>query len=389
MQVNVNISPDVLDWVMTHTRLDRLPVQIAEYLRLWSNGEKSPTFNQIEKTSRATGIPLGYFFLKTPPKEDLPLVEYRTVDSAALDNPSRDLIDTMHDMEMIQDWMHNHLINAGVEPLFFVGAKKQEMNIQAFAAYVRDILNLPKEWYIASKSSEDSFRIIRNAVSDSGTIVMMSGIVGNNTHRILDINEFRAFAVIDDYAPLIFINSNDSDNAKLFSLLHEFTHICVGENSLFNERYHSNERVSKTESICNAVAAEVLVPRERFIQEWNSITAEMDTEKAIQTLAKRFKCGITVVARKALDSGFIDFPLYQSIAQLAIKIYNDFRKKQKEEKRGGDYYRTAMSRIDRRFLRMLTSSVSEGTTLYSDAFRLTNTNRSTFANLLEKAGGGI
>ena len=91
MQVNVNISPDVLDWVMTHTRLDRLPVQIAEYLRLWSNGEKSPTFNQIEKTSRATGIPLGYFFLKTPPKEDLPLVEYRTVDSAALDNPSRDL----------------------------------------------------------------------------------------------------------------------------------------------------------------------------------------------------------------------------------------------------------------------------------------------------------
>ena len=38
--------------------------------------------------------------------------------------------------------------------------------------------------------------------------------------------------------------------------------------------------------------------------------------------------------------------------------------------------------------KMLVSSVSEGRTLYSDAFRLTNTNRSTFSNLVEKAGGG-
>ena len=45
---------------------------------------------------------------------------------------------------------------------------------------------------------------------------MMSGIVGNNTHRPLNIDEFRAFSVIDEYAPLIFINSNDSINGKLF-----------------------------------------------------------------------------------------------------------------------------------------------------------------------------
>ena len=56
---------------------------------------------------------------------------------------------------------------------------------------------------------------------------------------------------------------------------------------------------------------------------------------------------------------------------------------------GGDYYRTVASRIDRRFFRLLVGSVHEGKTLYSDAFRLTNTNRSTFANLIESVGGGV
>jgi len=34
---------------------------------------------------------------------------------------------------------------------------------------------------------------------------MMNGIVRGNTHRPLDVNEFRAFTIIDEYAPLIFM----------------------------------------------------------------------------------------------------------------------------------------------------------------------------------------
>lgn len=389
MQVDVSISADVLDWVMSHTQLDRLPKQIAEYLRQWSSGTKIPTFNQIEKTSKATGIPLGYFFLKTPPKEDLSLVEYRTVDSVALDNPSRNLIDTMHDMEMVQDWMRNHLIREGAEKIAFIGAQKNTRDIQPFATFMREILKLPKDWYTHSRSAEDSFKIVRNAISDAGVTVMMNGIVENNTHRSLDINEFRAFAIIDDYAPLIFINSNDSNNAKLFSLLHEFAHICIGENSLFNERYNSGTSVSASEQLCNAVAAEVLVPQEKFSREWSIVAREMDADATIHALARHFKCGTTVIARKALDSRYIDYPQYERTAQIAIKQYIEYRKRQKEENDGGDYYRTMASRIDNRFLRMLTGSVATGDTLYTDAFRLTNTNRSTFANLVDRVGGVI
>lgn len=390
MQTKVSVSKEILNWIVAQIQIDELPNQIVEYLNLWISEVKSPTFNQIEKVSKATSIPLGYFFLQTPPVEDLSLVEYRTIDSIELHNPSRNLIDTMHNMDQVQEWMRNHLISEGASPLQFVGCMKSEENYDIFSQKVRDLLGIQLEWQKSVQSAEDAFKIIREQISNIGVVVMMSGIVENNTHRPLSTEEFRAFSIVDDYAPLIFINSNDSVNGKLFSLLHEFAHICIGENSLFNDRYNTGKQIKGNETICNAVAAEILVPQKLFIKEWSSAIKEETAESAIETLARRFKSGITVIARKAYDNNFIDRNLYYKIAQRAVQMYKESRKKKKEQgKTGGDFYRTAASRTDRRFFKMLLGSVQEGATLYSDAFRLTNTNRSTFANLADNIGGGV
>lgn len=387
MQVGVNVSDDILRWVMEQVHLEALPNKIANNLAMWYKKEKIPTFNQIEDASRATGIPLGYFFLKVPPNEDLSLVKYRTVDSAALTNPSRELIDTMHDMELVQDWMRSQLITEGMMKLPFVGALRSKKDADSFADSMRETLNLSFDWFKESKGARDSFRYLRAAMSNIGVIVMTNGIVANNTHRPLDIGEFRAFAMEDSIAPLIFINGNDSENGKLFSLLHEFAHLCLGESSLYNDSYYSGQRSNRTEIICNAAAAEVLVPQSLFIETWKAEIKNADAEQVIKILAKDFKCGLTVIARRALDNGFVDQTLYNKIAELAIKIYNEQKKRQRENG-GGDYYKTAANRIDPRFLRMLAGSVATGKTLYSEAFRLTNTNRFTFAKLIERVGGG-
>lgn len=391
MQTTVNVSSKILTWVVSHVQPAALPSDVLSHIDLWINGDKKPTFNQIEKLSAITGIPLGYFFLQTPPEEDLSLIEYRTIDSIELKNPSRNLIDTLHEMDQVQEWMRNALISNGASPLAFIGSQKGEDSIDLFAKFIRELLCIEVEWYKTCSSAEESFNALRTSISNVGVITMMSGIVGSNTHRSLDINEFRAFSVVDEYAPLIFINSNDSDNGKLFSLLHEFSHICIGENSLFNDRYSFGNTIKAVETRCNAVAAEILVPQSVFVREWASgFTAEKDVDKTVELLARTFKCGITVIARKAFDNGFIDYRKYQKIAKHAVQLYNDSRKAKKEKgNSGGDYYRTIAKRIDQRFFTMLVSSVYEGKTLYSDAFRLTNTNRSTFSNLVNSIGGGL
>lgn len=388
MKVNVNVSKETLGWIMANINFDALSSQIAGRLMSWYSGEKVPTFNQIEEASRATGIPLGYFFLNTPPKEDRTLLEYRTVDSLELEKPSRNLLDTIHDMEQIQEWAKNQMVADGFSELEFVGSMAEVNEVGVFVTQIRRVLDLQRDWFTSSKTSADSFRFLRSKISDSGVIVMMNGIVGNNTHRPLEINEFRAFAIADEYAPLIFINSNDSINGKVFSLLHEFAHILIGKNNFFNDRYSAHGCVNQIETICNAAAAEILVPSDLFVEKWNEVISENDVKTTISTLAKYFKCGITVIARKALDHGYITSQEYTQISQLAVYLYNEQRKKAKENP-GGDYYRTAASRIDQRFFRMLAGSVAEGKTLYSDAFRLTNTNRATFRELAQQAGGGF
>ena len=383
MQVNINVSENILDWVMQRVSPSVLSSKQGELLHAWKEGRKTPTYNQIEKMSKVTGIPLGYFFLERPPVEDSSFVEYRTVDSKELSNPSRNLMDTLHDMELIQEWIRNELQATESDDLSFVGAIKKTVQNNDFATFVRRSLQIEINWYESCKTGEESFKLLRNYISDLGVVVMMSGIVGNNTHRTLDTNEFRAFALVDKKAPLIFINSNDSFNGKLFSLLHEFAHICLGENSLFNDRYGSIDKVSATEKTCNALAAEILVPKHIFLEKWKKQIREKDEEATIRELAKYFKCGYTVIARRAYDQKFIDFQSYQAFARKAVQQYLE----KKQTGSGGDYYNTAASRVDRRFFDLLLGSVSEGRTLYSDAFRLTNTNRSTFSNLAEKMRG--
>lgn len=374
--IKVQIAPDLLQWILHQTSGMDLSASNYEYLESWANGTKEPTFAQIEKVSKGTGIPLGYFFLKEPPKEDLFLVEYRTVDSIELAQPSRNLIATMQSMQRVQEWLRDIALEEGNPPLQFVGSLKDETSATNFAERMREILSVEIDWYERVQSSDLAFKYLREKVSDAGVTVMMNGVVGNNTRRILNIDEFRAFTLIDEYTPLIFINARDNLNARVFSLLHEFAHICIGENSLFNAKEESIIHVSATETLCNASAAEVLVPRKIFCEEWEKNAAN-DWKTTVFKLARYFCCSNTVIARRALDFGYISHDQYIEIA--AIKP-----SQKKKENPGGNFYNTVASRIDHHFLKMLANSVRVGKTTPTEAYQLTNTNRSTFSELLSK-----
>ena len=267
----VSIAPEILNWVLEKVQLGNVNHSVLDLLNKWKTGEKVPTFNQIEEVSKKINIPFGYFFLEKPPVENCRIVEYRTVDSLTVQEPSRNLIDIVDMMTDAQEWMIEYVQDNGQEPLSFVACDKNEKAASVIAEHIRNTLKLDTVWFKSSKNAAESFRIIRHRLENAGIMVMMSGTVGSNTHRKLSVDEFRAFTLVDPYVPLIFINVCDSDNGKLFSLIHEFAHICIGENSLFNDRDSSGLQVTKTETLCNAIAGEILVPHSIFIKAWNRV----------------------------------------------------------------------------------------------------------------------
>ena len=379
----IEVAPATKAWLLQQIKIDQLNPKLWQQVEQWRLGEKALTFHQLENLSKASRIPLGYFFLQNPPREELPLLEYRTVDSLELQRPSRELIDTVQNMEDIQAWMRDYLKDAGFSPLTFVGSQRQTLELKAVVAAMLEELGLSHQWYREGKCPEDLIKLLRRKAEYAGILVMSSGIVGANTHRQLSVDEFRAFTLLDNYAPLIFLNTADSANGRLFSLVHEMAHIWVGVNSLFNDSSGTASDASPLEQRCNAIAGEFLVPDKDFVSIWNKQSVPNSLLETVSKIADYFHCGQLVIARKALDHGFILNTQYGMLARAAIDRFQD----KQRDKNGGDFYRSMGTRLDHRFFNALVNSVQEGRTSDTEALRLTHTSRSTFAQLADEMRG--
>lgn len=369
--MQVEIKKSVLEWVDKQVDRMSLKKEQLDLLELWLNDLKRPTLAQIKSLSRSTNIPFGYFFLQTPPGEKVDLVNYRTVKSVDSGEPSRNLKATIYAMERVQEWMKNEVILEYGDGPDYVAKLKGYKDVETIAEYIRKVIGIALTWFEKTENKEDAFRLIRRKISESGTMVMQNGVVGANTRRNLNLREFRAFAMVDRYAPLIFINNKDSVAGKIFSLFHEFAHICLGSDSLYNMR--SDNNISRLEVICNAVAGELCVPKAVFVKYWQN-NKEKNIERKVAKITGLFRCSEYVVARKALDCGYIPQEMYQKIIDCQeTKMKNDS---------GGNYYTTAGSRIDSRFKMLLGNSVLNGRTSYAQAYRLSNTSAKTFSSVV-------
>lgn len=369
------ISPAVLDWVKCAIDISTLPEKQQNQLLKWSEREDEPTFKELVEFSKKAKIPLGYLFLSQAPEEEIELIEFRTVNSSKFQTPSRDFIDTYYEMKTVQDWMMNYMEDAGEDDLPYPGYLKGCSNIGIIVNYIRDLLDLKADEPIKASQSK-VFNSLRKKISDLGIMVMQNGVVGANTHRSLELDEFRGFALFDKKAPLIFINAKDSYAGRSFTLLHELVHILLGCSDLYNSFDGSKKH---EESIANAVAAELLLPTEVFKEEWTRCYSG-NAVNCIAKLSQYLGNSETVIARRALDQGYISQRLYKAVSQ---RVTEEFKKHKKEKREnGGNYYNTMHSRLDENFISTLAQSVETGETSYMEAFRLTNTNNKTFHKIL-------
>lgn len=196
-----------------------------EQLDAWEKGAAHPTFRQAQDFARRFNVPFGFLFLSEPPVETLPLPDLRTMGDQPARNPSVDLLDVINDVIIKQIWYREYQQANRAESVSFIGRYSLRDDVEVIARGIRETIGIDAAFQRQVGSPEGFLRLLSQKVEASGVLVMRSGIVENNTHRTLDVKEFRGLAISDPLAPIIFVNSRDATSAQVFTLAHELTHL--------------------------------------------------------------------------------------------------------------------------------------------------------------------
>ena len=375
----IQVRPQLLTWAC-----ERAGHPVDAYfskfphLEAWISRRTTPTLKQLERFARATHAPIGYFFLREPPSEPMPLPDFRTVAGRPVKRPSPDLLDTVYICQQRQEWYRDYARSLREEPLPFVGKWRTKDDVVAAAADIRVALRFDLVARSKMGTWADALRSFIEQADAAGIMVMCSGVVLNNNKRRLDPEEFRGFAMSDALAPLVFINGADTKAAQMFTLAHELAHIWLGQSAL-SEAGIVHLPTHEVERWCNQVAAEMLVPMSAFGDEYRP---NDDLRSELDRLARRFKVSTLVILRRMYDAGGISKRVLGE--QYATELE---RLRSIPKGGGGNFYLTQSARVSKRFARALIASTLEGHTLHRDALRMLGFSKiSTFQQLGESLG---
>ena len=372
MSERVQIRPELFQWAQERSRrsVEDLCAKSPKYPQ-WLSGEIEPTMKPLERFAAQTYTPLGYFFLDEPPEEPLPIPDFRTVAERGVSRPSPHLLDTIYAVQLRQEWMRGFLIEQGEPALTFINSRTLQDSPEVVATDIRHTLGLEARWGRHLSTWEEALRTLIQAIEGVSVLVMINGVVENNTHRALDVEEFRGFVLSDPYAPVIFINGTDAKAAQMFTLVHELAHLWLGQGGIsdFKELLPSENAV---EIFCNKVAAEFLVPAGEMRSAWQEVKNQA---RPFELLARSFKVSPVVVARRVLDLDLISRARY-------FAFYKEYTAEAAARRAhgsgGGNFYLTLGSRLGKRFPAAVYSAAKEGRLQYRDAYHLTGLSGSSY-----------
>ncbi|MDO9318457.1 MAG: ImmA/IrrE family metallo-endopeptidase [Gammaproteobacteria bacterium] len=378
----VAVSPELVQWARERAHLD---VETLEpkfpKLSQWERCEVLPTFKQLESFANATHVPFGYLFLPEPPQIPMPIPDFRTLQNQQLRTASPDLLDTIYAMQGRQSWLRETRAECDALSREFVGSASLTDDPAAIGREMRRLLDLEHGWAANVRTWQDAVSALRIAIEALGVMAVINGVVGNNTHRALNVEEFRGFALSDEYAPLIFVNGADAKSAQMFTLAHELAHLWLGAEgsglSGFSGIFPDGAPV---EIFCDQAAAEFLVPEAELRAAWSDVSRE---EAPFELLARRFKVSPIVVGRRALDLRLIERQYFFDFYEVYIR---QERNGKQATASGGDFYNNQNTRVGSLFAVQVIRAARERRIGFKQAYELTGLNGGAFQEYARRLG---
>lgn len=319
--IEVPITPAVLTWALGESGYGaeevakRVKVEPAT-LAAWSRGEQKPRLTEFRKLTTLLKRPEATFFLPVPPPSSLPRVEFRHPidDSRQSLNPDElRWLREAHRLQRAAAWVQQELAQEAPEmPRWDLQTAPERA-----AAALRSHLGVTVDQQLAWPNVSQAQKQWREAIEKSGVFVFLLPLGSKSC---------RGFSLWHERAPLIAVNTAWNQEARIFTLLHEYGHLGTRTSSACLEswRHALLKQADTTERWCEQFAAAVLMPWdavERVLAKefgWRrgQTVESLDT---VQKVARKFKTSVRATALRFITHNVADWDLYQQIPPVVDK----------------------------------------------------------------------
>lgn len=378
------ITPKVLKWARESARM---PLEVAaakvsvstEKLNAWEKGETQPTIKQAASLAKAYRTPFALFFLSDIPSDFQPLQDFRRKTSKPLSTAS---IFIIREIQQKQAWISDVYKDNNDQPLPFVGKFSIHAPPQQVADDILGTLQIDPQNYLTDNPIKEWI----DKAESNGIFISKTSFI--HTKLKLDSEEMQGFSIADQYAPFVFINSDDWNAPQLFTLAHELAHVWIAESGISNEtepELKHKDKFHPVELFCSKVAANALMPTGVMN---NLKMSVFDSSKDVFKTSKKLGVSSFAFLVRAFNLALISLDKYHKLKKEANAEFQAFlrkeeerKAKQKEHEGCPKYYLLLLNKNSRLFTQAVLDAFKGGIIEPTQASILLNTQVNNFSKL--------
>lgn len=377
--IAVEVKPAVFRWLRvsagwSEEEIAKRLKTSAQNIQKIETGDRKPTIRQLRELSAVFKRPIAAFLLPAPRLEKPKPKDYRMLPNRT-DKFDKKTIFVLRTARRLQEISKELSHNIDYETKTKLEMAKLSDNSEKIAKSYRELLKLTEEMQTKFKTPYEFFNYLRDLFEDMNIYVFQYS---------MPVEDARGFVFVDDSPFAIVVNTKDSIEARLFTLMHEFAHILLGESAIDLPDASLTAR-NEVEKWCNEFSSSFLLPADVAIKAFESNKGTLTQKTSLNTLSRRYKVSKAMLLLNMLKSGYIGKDDYEKILE---KYKPEMAKEKEKASKGGGGIPTdkkRLSEIGNKFVSLVANNYDRENITYNDALNYLSIKSRNFDKILSKA----